>query len=551
MSKRYSMQDLTRIAQAGRENPSKQSFLAANDNERRESEPFDVPLAPILSGCGVANDLIENAANHTYDEWLALAQLLSRVEGGRQVFHEVSSKHPEYNEREADHKYDEARFNLKPPTCMRLAEVSSSTACQVCALNGTINSPYKLPTLPPESINMYAEYAAVVHPPMFVNVLTGKHLSDKSFQKKFSHLSEKGLIATKFIKNRSAGKVERLVYRPGETPGISPDGNNNVLNVWRDTGVVAKAGSCSALTEHFELLVPDKSQRDHLLNYLAHLVQKPGVKVKHVILIIGGQGIGKSAIGQLIARIVGKENAIVVGPSEAEDKYKARWGNRQVLIFEELMADNRLKFYNDVKPWITEEEHSVEEKYIQSYFASTPRGMFAFSNEHAPTRISADDRRFFVVRSPLQKQSADYYNRLFRAIGGEELAAFKYQLLTRDISSFEPDAPPPMTEAKQELISDTKAPIENRLEDLIAAREGIFQKALVSIDAVRSALREDYREKRPSTAAVTTALRSLGHNSLGGQVRLKDNSRPRLWVIRDHEKWASADAQQVREEMAR
>jgi hypothetical protein len=398
---------------------------------------------------------------------------------------------------------------------------------------------------------VFADYAAVVNPPMFVNVVTGDRYSEKSFEHKFSHLAEKSRMVASFLKSKWAGKVERIVYRPGAPAGITRDSGHSVLNVWRDTGVAPAPGQFDTISRHLELLLPEPAQREHLVNYLAHLVQKPGEKIKHVVLIIGGQGIGKSAIGRLVTGLVGQGNSIMVGPSEAEDRFKARWGNRQVLIFEELMADNRLKFYNDVKPWITEEEHSVEEKHIQSYFASTPRGMFAFSNEHAPTRVSADDRRFFIVRSPMKPQGAAYYDALFAAIGGDEISAFKHHLIQRDISSFKPAAPPPVTDAKRELIADTRAPIESHLEDLIAGGAGAFGKDLVSLDVIRSNAREDPFEKRPSVVAVTSALRCLGHVPLSFQVRLADQSRPRLWVIRNHEKWVSASPQQVREEMGR
>ena len=108
-----------------------------------------------------------------------------------------------------------------------------------------------------------------------------------------------------------------------------------------------------------------------------------------------------------------------------------------------------------------------------------------------------------------------------------------------------------MTEAKRELISDTRAPIESRLEDLVAGAVGAFEKELVSLDVIRSSVRDDPFERRPSNAAVTSALRSLGHSQLSSQVRLTDQSRPLLWVVRNHDKWGSATPQQVREEMER
>ena len=148
-------------------------------------------------------------------------------------------------------------------------------------------------------------------------------------------------------------------------------------------------------------------------------------------------------------------------------------------------------------------------------------------------------------------QSSAYYDDLFGAINGKEAAAFKEHLLNRGISDFRPDARPPMTAAKSDLIADTRAPIETKVEGAIEAGQSFFAKDLVTVEAVRSAAREDLGDRKPSVQAVTAALRSLGHKALPNQVRLDDGTRPRLWAIRNHEKWLQAEPSEIREHMSR
>jgi len=393
-----------------------------------------------------------------------------------------------------------------------------------------------------------SKYAVVVNPPSFAHVESGAMYSDRAFEQKFSHLSPKGRITTSLLKSKAAGKVERIVYRPGKPAGILLEKSDLVLNTWKDTGIEPVPGEFGTITKHLINLVPNEPEREHVIDYLAHLVQKPGMKIKHVILIIGGQGIGKSAIGVLVKRLLGDENILEVGPSEAEGRFIARWSNKQALVFEELMASDRLRFYNDLKPWISQEVITVEEKHIAAYSASTPRGFLAFSNEQIPTRLAADDRRFCVIRSEMKPQSSGYYCQLFDAINGPEAAAFKEHLLKRDISGFKADAPPPMTEAKVDLIGDTRAPVESRIEALIDGRLGVFAKDLVTLDMVQLSVSED-GVRQPSMSAVSSAMRSLRHKSLPKQVRLDNGERPRLWVIRNHEKWMKADADKIRKEL--
>ena len=550
MSKHYSIEELTRMAQAiiGPSKPRQPMLF--EDTEAANDEPRDVPFTNIQHGCAAARQLTETAADHGYDQWIAFAQLMSRIKNGRQLFHQVSSAYPNYDYEEADRKFDEARHRMKPPTCRRLNEVTGGAACGGCAFFATLHSPMALPHLPEAVVEVMSQHAVVVNPPLFAHVGTGDRYTDKAFEQKFSHLSPKSKITTLFVKSKSAGKVERIAYRPGQPTGVLVENGHRVLNIWRDTGIKPVHGNYGTIYQHLINLFPEPIEREHVIDYLSHLVQKPGMKIKHVVLIIGGQGIGKSAIGLLVKRMLGDQNILEVGPSEAEGRFKARWGNKQVLIFEELMADDRLKFYNDLKEWITQETVSVEEKYIPAYEAATPRGFLAFSNEQVPTRLAADDRRFFVVRSEMTPLSSAYYDELFEAINGTEAAAFKDHLLNRDISGFRPDARPPMTDAKADLIADTRAPIETKIEGLIEAAHGWMAKDLITLDAVRRSAHE-YGERKPSPAAVGAAMRSLGHKQYPVQVRLQDGTRPRLWIIRNHEKWLKADPDNIREEMSR
>ncbi|MGX6646399.1 primase-helicase family protein [Maricaulaceae bacterium MS644] len=550
MSKHYTIEELHLIVETIIGPSKPRQLMLFSETEVVDNEPQDVPFTNIQRGCKAAHHLTETAAHHVYDQWVALAQLFNRIKNGRQLFHQISSAYSNYDYTEADRKFDEARHHMKPPTCRRMDEVTGGEACRGCAFFGTVNSPMALPHLPDAVVEIMSQYVAVVNPPLFAHVETGERYTDKSFEQKFSHLSPKSKITTLIVKSRFAGKVESIVYRPGQPTGILLENGTRVLNIWRDTGIEPVHGNYGKIYQHLTYLLPDPVEREHVIDYFAHLVQKPGVKIKHVILIIGGQGIGKSAIGLLLKLLVGSENAKEVGPSEAEDRFKARWGNLQVLIFEELMATDRLKFYNELKDWITNETATAEEKHIQAYKAATPRGFLAFSNEQIPTRLATDDRRFFVVRSEMTPQPAAYYDELFEAINGMEAGAFKDHLLNRDISGFRPDARPPMTAAKADLIADTRAPIETKIEALIEAEQGVFSKDLVTLEAVGFAA-HDYGERKPSHAAVGAALRSLGHKPYPTQVRLHDGTRPRLWVIRDHVKWLQADPEEIRKELIR
>jgi uncharacterized Fe-S cluster protein YjdI len=301
------------------------------------------------------------------------------------------------------------------------------------------------------------------------------------------------------------------------------------------------------IDEHLSLLVPDDAERDHILDYLSCLVQRMDQKLKHLVLIIGQQGIGKSFLGELIRKLLGDHNVYEIPPDQAGTKYRAAWGNRQAIVLEELMAGDRLQFQNEIKPWITQEEVQVEEKHIKVHSVATPRGWFAFSNCETPTIVAKDDRRFFVVRSPMQPMEAKYYDALWSALE-TEAPAFKYALMTRDISTFNPSAQPPMTAAKRFLVEQTKPPLELEIASAIDERRGPFDRSLVNLtDVTRWLLAQMPGQVRRQ--AVINAMKACGCQQRSGQVELENGSRPRLWAVRDHEAWLNCSAEAVREEM--
>ena len=104
-------------------------------------------------------------------------------------------------------------------------------------------------------------------------------------------------------------KFEALVYLP-EAPEF-PDGENGGrYNIWRKSGVDARLGDVKPFLEHMAFLFPDEGDRGLVFDYLALLTQKPADKIHFALLVRGSQGTGKSWIGNLMERIVGRPNTV-------------------------------------------------------------------------------------------------------------------------------------------------------------------------------------------------------------------------------------------------
>jgi len=83
-----------------------------------------------------------------------------------------------------------------------------------------------------------------------------------------------------------------IVFHPGLK--VSDD----IVNQWRDFKTKPKAGRCKHLLFHIKhvLCGSNEEHYEYLLNYLAHLVQKPGDKPGIALVMRGRKGAGKSLL---------------------------------------------------------------------------------------------------------------------------------------------------------------------------------------------------------------------------------------------------------------
>ena len=75
-------------------------------------------------------------------------------------------------------------------------------------------------------------------------------------------------------------RVDKITFLPGSSEIVTEDGAK-CLNVWTPPDIVPKAGDASPFLNHIDyILDSDPAAISYLLDYLAHLVQKPWIKIK-------------------------------------------------------------------------------------------------------------------------------------------------------------------------------------------------------------------------------------------------------------------------------
>ena len=241
-------------------------------------------------------------------------------------------------------------------------------------------------------------------------------------------------------------------------PPVAVRGDPNVAQLWID---------------HVRLIYPDDAE--HIFDWLSHRIQKPGEKLNHALVLGGAQGIGKDSLLEPAKYAVGPWNYEDISPSQLVGRFNGFLKSVILRVSEahDLGDLDRLAFYERTKTVIASPPDTLlcDEKYIRAYAVLNVCGViFTTNNRTNGLYLPADDRRHFVAWSALTKENfaEGYWRDLwgwYETGGGfGHVAAFLRQ---RDLSRFDPKAPPPKTAAFWDIVDIGRAPEDAELADLI------------------------------------------------------------------------------------
>lgn len=508
-------------------------------------------IAPILTGCGFLQQVDSQPRTVTEPDWYAALSIVGRCRDGERLAHQMSAGHPNYSGAETKAKLEHALKDAGPATCAHIAEKLQCGACQRCPFLGTIASPISLGYQPENIVEVQRETVFSIETETYLNIATGVQLPPSGFAAKVRARVGRG-PHDKLTGSKTMPMVDHFDYVPGDGRLIIPDaGGTKRANTWRHDGVEAVPGDASVILAHFGYLFPDEVTHEHVLDYLAHVIQRPGEKIGHGLIITGGFGVGKSTVAQVITTLIGRRNTTKLEGEELGSRWTSRLVNTQALIVEEAMHGERYEVYERLKELVTGETFTVEEKHVRRHLGRTPRGIFLLSNHDAPLVLPKGDRRFFVAATTDTPAPAAHFETLYRAMGDQRtLPAFAAWLSTRNISRFNAKAPPPMTVAKARATEASRTPMAQVLGDLVHDAGGPFARDVLSIETITHALlHTHYDVGRLTSERIGAALKSLGAFKREGAVRLpgKPNGT-RLWAIRNVDRWRDASAEEWRVE---
>ena len=341
-------------------------------------------------------------------------------------------------------------------------------------------------------------------------------------------------VGTQWLKSPQRREHKKLVLRPDQ--GRVTD--DNCLNTWRGFDVAPVEGDIQPFLRLLRHLVPDKKAASYVLQWMAHLLQNPGVKMNTALVVWSQkQGVGKNLLFECLTAVIGNSHSTVISQSELASNFNGWAANKILIIGDEVSGDDKRVQQDKLKGYITGTTVQINEKY-QPNFETANRMNFVFlSNRSDAIFLDGNDRRYFVCEVEAEKlnddQAAEFV--AWRDDGG--LEALLHRLSNLSLTGFNPKAPAPQTAAKTEMIADSQSDFENWAQSNMSggAQNGVAKELVTSAE-----LKSDYEDTgrgKVSTKTVTCTFKRLGAFAFKGQVRLANNNKVRPLAIDRMDYW--------------
>jgi hypothetical protein len=349
-----------------------------------------------------------------------------------------------------------------------------------------------------EKAEWYQRFAYIQDDESYFDMQDRREVSRQTFNALFRHIPCKSIHTGRkveasicFDENRQVMGAKALVgvtYAAGEGVIVTRDGDL-FGNRWRDARPElsgANNGGIDMWMKHCQELVPEQAELDHIFDVMAFKVQHPKIKVNHAILHAGDEGSGKDTFwAPFIWAVCGdhlKNRGIMDNNSVT-----SQWGYQlesEILIINELKepdAATRRQLANQLKPIIAAppEMLPINRKGLHPYMMANRLFVLAFSNDPVPISLASQDRRWFCVWSTAPRMDSDRAKKIWDWYRAGGFACIAKWLMARDVSKFNPSAPPMWTEFKANLVEHGMSMAESYLVEMLRNRVGEFNKGVI------------------------------------------------------------------------
>lgn len=237
---------------------------------------------------------------------------------------------------------------------------------------------------------------------------------------------------------------------------------NNKLNLWVGPTLVPQQGGWVLIRAFLLEIICNNDQvaYEYLIAYLAHALQFPEEKPGIMVILIGGQGIGKGTLAKILRLIWSATYWHIHKIEDVTGSFNASLERAFIIFMDEALFVGDRRSSDSLKSLVTETVIQINEKYQPARQTKSFHRFFAATNAEHFKNTEKDDRRDFVLKvSEVRKGDHAYWSALNAEIENGGVAAMMHDLLAMDLSGFNVRAKP-NTAALVEQKIHSLGPIE-------------------------------------------------------------------------------------------
>lgn len=345
--------------------------------------------------------------------------------------------------------------------------------------------------------------------------------------------------------------VDAIGFHPGQGP-MFKSGGDSYANTYRNRLPKPLQPTVDELEKIDWIFgrITDIPYRDWLVQFYAHVVQYPGVKIRSAPLIwCETEGNGKSTlVGKIPSLLVGAEYSREVNTgllaSDFNDFLLGAW-HVNLTEFRAGSRGEREAISKKTENWIADSTVAMHQKGLAGYTMPNHFFVTSSSNFDDAAQVTNNNRKWAIHELRALQWTKAQIKWIYTDFLLTDRAAgvLRHYFLNTPIVDFDPGAAAPVTDDRQAMV---EASVSSDVEVMRVAyeeRSGLFARDVVLATEVTAWLHKAC-PSRPSMHRVGKLLARPPFNGQPIQFRVGE-SRYRGSVIRNHARWVGAPGKDI------
>lgn len=158
------------------------------------------------------------------------------------------------------------------------------------------------------------------------------------------------------------------------------------------------------ILDHIKFLCDDGGDEsgnmyEYILNWMAHLFQKPTDKATTCLILKGYEGCGKGILYHLLRKMLGSSYGYTTSNpmSDIFGNFNSSSSNKMLINIDEIDKKQASSIYESLKKYITEDTIEYKQKFIDACEIKNLSRMLITTNNDQSIAISDSNRRFVLI----------------------------------------------------------------------------------------------------------------------------------------------------------